>query len=123
MIPQWIREHNERADSYGGFAGLAGLSGALKNVYAAFRTAAFPKLTPLLAQVRKQPPTKAKWGGQGVFFDVVVSRHLPQDHLYVLPDQGTIVVPNLTLKRSYVSLNLPVIPNVNRGMVTGITLL
>lgn len=120
MIPQWIREHNEQADSYGGIAGLAGLSGALKNVYSQFRKVAFPKLTPLLSQVRKSRSPQ-RYGGKALFFDVVLSKHAPPGHLYVLPNQGTIVVPNQTIKAGLVSL--PVIQNPHRGMITGVTIL
>lgn len=53
------------------------VAGALKNIYASFRVNAFPKLTPLLAQVKKGTPggpESMKWGGNGIFWDVVLTR-------------------------------------------------
>jgi hypothetical protein len=53
------------------------ISGVLKNVYASFRINAFPKLTPLLANVKKgRPggPERMRWGGNGVYWDVLLTR-------------------------------------------------
>lgn len=53
------------------------ISGVLKNIYASFRINAFPKLTPLLANVKKGKPggpERMQWGGNGVFFDVILDR-------------------------------------------------
>lgn len=53
------------------------ISGVLKNVYEDFRINAFPKLTPLLAQLKKGKPggpERMKWGGNGVYWDVVLTR-------------------------------------------------
>lgn len=53
------------------------ISGVLKNVYEAFRINAFPVLTPLLANIKKGKaggPERMKWGGNGVFWDVVLTR-------------------------------------------------
>lgn len=53
------------------------IDGALKYVYENYRVNAFPKLTPLLAQIGKGKaggPQNMQWGGRGVVFDVVLSR-------------------------------------------------
>ena len=53
------------------------ISGVLKNVYEAFRINAFPVLSPLLANIKKGKaggPERMKWGGNGVFWDVVLTR-------------------------------------------------
>ncbi len=55
----------------------ANIDGVLKNVYESFRINAFPKLTPLLAQVKKGKsggPERMTWGGNGVYWDVVLTR-------------------------------------------------
>lgn len=54
----------------------ANIAGALKNVYLKYRTQTFPVLTPLLANIKKLKPgiQNAKWGGNGVYFDVVATR-------------------------------------------------
>lgn len=55
----------------------ANIAGVLKNVYARFRVNAFPILTPLLANVRKgRPggPENMRFGGNGVFWDVTLTR-------------------------------------------------
>lgn len=115
MIPQWIREHNAQC-------GGPTVAQVVRLMARAFSLPAFPKLTPLLSQVRKSS-APSKWGGQGIFWDVVISKHAPPGQVYVLPNQGTIVVPNTAIKRAYVNLNnLPVIQNPQRGMITGITL-
>ena len=55
----------------------AELSGLLKNVYAQFREKVQNLVTPLLAQLEKGRaggPRNMRWGGNNVFFDVVVGR-------------------------------------------------
>lgn len=55
----------------------ADITGVLKNVYEDFRINAFPKLTPLLANLKKGKPSgpeRMKWGGNGVYWDVVLTR-------------------------------------------------
>lgn len=46
----------------------------LRNVYLPFRKDAFPKLHPLLAQVRKAGPDRVRYGGNDLFFVVKVER-------------------------------------------------
>lgn len=53
------------------------ISGVLKNIYESFRINAFPKLTPLLAQLKKAKPggpERMQWGGNGVYWDVMLTR-------------------------------------------------
>lgn len=53
------------------------ITGLLKNVYAKYRINAFPILTVLLAQVKKSTPNgpeRMQWGGNGVFWDVKLTR-------------------------------------------------
>lgn len=53
------------------------LSGLLKNVYAQFREKVQNQVTPLLAQLQKAKaggPRNLRWGGNNVYFDVVVGR-------------------------------------------------
>jgi len=53
------------------------IDGVLKNVYEDFRINAFPKLTVLLAQLKKAKaggPERMQWGGNGCFWDVVLGR-------------------------------------------------
>jgi hypothetical protein len=53
------------------------ISGVLKNVYAKYRINSFPIATPLLAQVKKASPggpERMKWGGNGVYWDVKLTR-------------------------------------------------
>lgn len=54
----------------------ADITGVLKQVYLKYRTQSFPILTPLLANMKKLKPgmASAKWGGQGVYFDAVLTR-------------------------------------------------
>jgi hypothetical protein len=55
----------------------AELSGLLKNVYTNFREKVQNLVTPLLAQLQKGKaggPRNMRWGGNNVFFDVVVGR-------------------------------------------------
>lgn len=53
------------------------VAGLLKRVYTAFREQTFPIATPYLAQIQKGKsggPRRMRWGGEGVFWDVVLSR-------------------------------------------------
>lgn len=55
----------------------AELTGLLKNVYSQFRMKVQNLVTPLLAQLEKAKaggPRNMRWGGNNVFFDVVVGR-------------------------------------------------
>jgi hypothetical protein len=55
----------------------ADVTGVLKNVYESFRVNAFPMLTPLLANVKKARPggpERMQWGGNGVYWDNVLTR-------------------------------------------------
>jgi hypothetical protein len=55
----------------------AELTGLLKNVYSQFREKVQNMVTPLLAQLEKGKaggPRNMRWGGNNVFFDVVVGR-------------------------------------------------
>jgi hypothetical protein len=54
----------------------ADISGVLKQVYLKYRTQTFPVLTPILANIKKLKPgmNSARWGGQGVYFDAVLTR-------------------------------------------------
>lgn len=53
------------------------ITGVLKRMYAGFREKVFPLTTPLLANVKKGTaggPKNLRWGGDGVYFDVVLTR-------------------------------------------------
>lgn len=52
------------------------VAGVLKNVYSGFREKLFPLSTPLLANIQKGKAglKNMRWGGNGVFFDVVTDR-------------------------------------------------
>ena len=53
------------------------ISGVLKRVFEKFRVNTFPIATALLAQLKKGKaggPQKMKWGGDGVYWDVVLTR-------------------------------------------------
>lgn len=85
------------------------ISGVLKNVYASFRINAFPKLTPLLANVKKgRPggPERMRWGGNGVYWDVLLTRPVGMsgsDAGYFPPTAQVIErQANLGIKRTYV---------------------
>lgn len=57
--------------------GSSDITGLLKRVYTAFRENTFPIATPYLAQIQKGKaggPRRMRWGGEGVFWDVVLSR-------------------------------------------------
>ena len=52
------------------------VAGVLKNVYSNFREKLFPLTTPLLANIQKGKAglKNMRWGGNGVYFDVVTDR-------------------------------------------------
>jgi hypothetical protein len=53
------------------------ISGVIKRVYSGYREKIFPIATPLLANVKKGSaggPRNMRWGGDNVYFDVVLSR-------------------------------------------------
>ena len=53
------------------------INGVLKRIYEKFRINTFPIATPLLAQMKKGKaggPQKMRWGGDGVYWDVVLTR-------------------------------------------------
>lgn len=85
------------------------ISGVLKNIYASFRINAFPKLTPLLANVKKgRPggPERMRWGGNGVYWDVMLSRPvgMSASDAGFFPPTAAVVEKqaNLGIKRTYV---------------------
>lgn len=86
------------------------ISGNLKNVYEDFRINAFPKLTPLLSQIKKSRPggpERMKWAGNGVYWDVVLTRPVgmvASDAGY-FPNTAAAVEKqaNVGVKRLYVS--------------------
>lgn len=86
------------------------ITGVLKNVYEAFRINLFPKLTPLMANVKKARPggpERMQWGGNGVYWDVVLTRPVglsASDSGYFPPGAQAIErQANLGIKRTYVS--------------------
>lgn len=86
------------------------ITGALKNVYESFRINAFPKLTVLLSQVKRARPggpERMTWGGNGVFWDVVLDRPVGMvaSDLGHLPNSSAARERQATLgiKRTYVS--------------------
>lgn len=85
------------------------ISGVLKNVYASFRINAFPKLTPLLANVKKgRPggPERMRWGGNGVYWDVLLTRPvgMSASDAGFFPPTAQVIErqANLGIKRTYV---------------------
>lgn len=53
------------------------IAGVVKRIYESYREKAFPLSTPLLAQLKKAKPggpEKMQWGGDGLYFDVVLTR-------------------------------------------------
>lgn len=86
------------------------ISGALKNLYESYRINAFPKATPLLAQIEKGSrggPKNMRWGGNGVYWDVVLSRPVGMTASqtgYFPPSAGaTEKQANVGIKRTYVT--------------------
>lgn len=88
----------------------ADITGVLKRVYESYRVNVFPKLTPLLAQVKKGTPggpERMQWGGEGVFWDVILTRPvgmIASDSGF-LGDESEAVERQATLgiKRTYVT--------------------
>lgn len=88
----------------------ADITGVLKRVYESYRINVFPKLTPLLAQVKKGTPggpERMQWGGEGVFWDVILTRPvgmIASDSGF-LGDESEAVERQATLgiKRTYVT--------------------
>lgn len=90
--------------------GNADITGVLKNIYESFRINAFPKLTPLLANLKKAKPggpERMTWGGNGVFWDVVLTRPVgmtASDSGYFPPTaQATERQASIGIKRTYVT--------------------
>ena len=89
----------------------ADIDGVLKRVYSGFRESVFPLTTPLLANIKKGKPggpMNMKWGGDGVRFDVALTRptgmvasdagNLPENHV-VTEKQGTLDIKRLYVRR------------------------
>lgn len=86
------------------------ISGVLKRVYAGFREKVFPISTPLLANIEKGKPggkRRIRWGGEGVYFDVVLTRPTgmtASDSGYLPPDSVAVErQANVGIKRLYVT--------------------
>jgi hypothetical protein len=86
------------------------ISGVLKNVYAAFREDSFPIATPLLAQLKKAKPggpERMQWGGNGVYWDVKLTRPVGMtgSQLGYFPPHAVITEQqaNVGIKRTYVT--------------------
>ena len=87
------------------------IDGVLKRVYSGFRESVFPLTTPLLANIKKGTPggpMNMKWGGEGVRFDVVLTRptgmvassagNLPENHV-ATEKQGSLDIKRLYVRR------------------------
>lgn len=87
----------------------ADITGVLKQVYLKYRTQTFPILTPLLANMKKLKPgmASARWGGQGVYFDAVLTRPVglsSSDSGYFPPTAQAIErQANIGIRRNYVT--------------------
>jgi hypothetical protein len=87
----------------------ADITGVLKQVYLKYRTQTFPILTPLLANAKKLKPgmASARWGGQGVYFDAVLTRPVGMSNSasgYFPPTaQAVERQANIGIQRSYVT--------------------
>lgn len=86
------------------------ITGVLKRVYESYRMNAFPIATPLLAQLKKGKaggPEGMRWGGEGVFWDVVLTRPvgMSASQLGFFPPTAQAVEKqaNVGIKRTYVS--------------------
>lgn len=86
------------------------IDGVLKNLYEGFRINAFPKLTPLLANMKKAKgggPENMRWGGNGVYWDVVLTRPVGMTSSasgYFPPSAKAVEKQaNVGIKRTYVS--------------------
>lgn len=85
------------------------VSGALKNLYVGYRMYAFPKLTVLLANVKRGKPggpEGMKWGGNNVFWSVVMTRPVgmtaSQSGYFPPTAQAVERQATLGIKRTYV---------------------
>lgn len=89
------------------------LEGNLKNVYTDIRNELLPISTPLLAQIKKvgrKNSVGAKWGGNGLFFDVVLdgeynanfsgSGYLPQS-MQAPEKQGSVTPKRIYVRRAF----------------------
>lgn len=88
----------------------ATIAGVLKNVYAAFRENTFPIATPLLAQLKKGKPggpERMQWGGNGVYWDVKLTRPVGMNgsQLGYFPPHAVVTEQqaNVGIKRTYVT--------------------
>lgn len=86
------------------------IAGVLKRVYESYRMNAFPIATPLLAQLKKGKgggPENMRWGGEGVFWDVVLTRPvgMSASQLGYFPPNAKAVEKQASvgIKRTYVS--------------------
>ena len=86
------------------------ISGVLKNIYESYRLNSFPKLTPLLAQLKKGKrggPRNMRWGGNGVFWDVVLTRPVgmtgSQDGFFPPQAKALEKQASVGIKRTYVT--------------------
>ena len=86
------------------------LTGVLKNVYANYRVNTFPLLTPLLANIKRGQaggPEKMRFGGNGVFWDVVLDRPTgwtaSPSGFFPPSSIAPEVQANLGIKRTYVT--------------------
>lgn len=87
----------------------ADITGVLKQVYLKYRTQTFPILTPLLANMQRLKPgmANAKWGGQGVYFDAVLTRPVGLSNspsgFFPPTAQAVERQANIGIQRSYVT--------------------
>lgn len=86
------------------------ITGVLKRVYERFRINTFPIATPLMAQLKrakKGGPQRVRWGGEGIYWDVVLTRPtgMTGSTLGYFPDSQKAVEKqaNVGIKRLYVS--------------------
>lgn len=86
------------------------ISGVLKNVYAKFRENTFPIATPLLAQLKKGKPggpERMQWGGNGVYWDVKLTRPvgMSASQLGYFPPHASVreQQASVGIKRTYVT--------------------
>lgn len=86
------------------------ITGVLKRVYESYRMNAFPIATPLLASLKKAKaggPEGMRWGGEGVFWDVVLTRPVgmsaSQAGFFPPTAQAVEKQANVGIKRTYVS--------------------
>lgn len=86
------------------------ITGVLKRVYESYRMNAFPVATPLLANLKKAAgggPENMRWGGEGVFWDVVLTRPVGMSASQVgnFPPSAKAkeLQANVGIKRTYVN--------------------